>query len=474
MTQSSALHSFIVHNRESKAYLENFYISKKDLAELAKNGSRAALIQVFRTFLKNVQDSERIESVLQDEEIADELRQAQATVMDIIQCLEDDERIMTLQSNTNAESETSECLTMNAGQIKQMEQHMEFAAAVLAVILLKSDPNQGISDNNEEILHRMRVFGSNTFTKKKMKSYLVLCWEALQNFVLIMLLIMATITISVETTIGLDEGEKCNGCWLESVGIFLSVLIVVNARAGIDYMKQFAFKRLSESLDETNKKCVIRNGEHGIVADAGIVVGDILSVNSHSLATVPADCVLLGSANDIRLDESSLTGESNAVRKKPGDVVLSGTNAVEGSGSMVVIAVGVHSVAGRIKAHVYECEESDHVVGDTRTPLYTKIDKLAKQIAVFGTVAAVSAFILSTSIGLSYRKVEEAWTPIIDYFVVAVTVLAVAVPEGLPLAVVLALAFSSNKMMDESNMVKSLDACETMGCATTICTDKTG
>jgi P-type E1-E2 ATPase len=113
-------------------------------------------------------------------------------------------------------------------------------------------------------------------------------------------------------------------------------------------------------------------------------------------------------------------------------------------------------------------------VGDTKTPLYTKIDKLAKQIAIFGTGAAVSAFILSTSLGLGYHKVEEGWTAMIDYFVVAVTVLAVAVPEGLPLAVVLALAFSSNKMMDEHNMVKSLDACETMGSATTICTDKTG
>lgn len=477
--QSLLSKSFTLRNRASKAYLENFDVSNKDLAELGRNGGsypRPALIQLFSTFLNNFEgsttSSARI-NVIQDEEMAHDVQKTQACINDIISCLQEDENMMQ-RMNVDDESGNNDSLPMGVETRKLMEQHMELAAAILAIIVLKSDPDLGISNENEEILHRMRVFGSNTFTKKKMKSYLVLCWEALQNFVLIMLLIMATVTITVETTIGLDEGEKCNGCWLESVGIFLSVFIVVNISAGIDYMKQFAFKRLSKSLDETNKKIVIRNGEHVVITDTGIVVGDILLVNSHSLATIPADCILLGNSNDIRMDESSLTGESNAVRKKPGDVILSGTNAVEGSGTMVVIAVGVHSVAGRIKAHVYECEESDHVVGDTKTPLYTKIDKLAKQIAIFGTGAAVSAFILSTSLGLGYHKVEEGWTAMIDYFVVAVTVLAVAVPEGLPLAVVLALAFSSNKMMDEHNMVKSLDACETMGSATTICTDKTG
>ncbi len=176
------------------------------------------------------------------------------------------------------------------------------------------------------------------------------------------------------------------------------------------------------------------------------------------------------------MNESSLTGESIPVKKQAGDIILSGTNAVQGSGKMVVVAVGIHSVAGRIKARVYESgdgdDDEDNMEGDDETPLYQKLDKIAKQIGIAGTIAAIFAFAVSAAIGLGHHK--ENWKALIDYFIVAVTVLAVAVPEGLPLAVVLALAFSSNKMMGENNMVKSLDACETMGCATTICTDKTG
>lgn len=139
---------------------------------------------------------------------------------------------------------------------------------------------------------------------------------------------------------------------------------------------------------------------------------------------------------------------------------------------MIVVAVGINSVAGKIKAHIYESEDSEHLEGDDSTPLYNKIDRIAKRIGIVGTCAAIFAFTVSAGIGLGYHK--EEWKSIIDYFIVAITVLAVAVPEGLPLAVVLALAFSSSRMMKENNMVKTLDACETMGCCTTICTDKTG
>jgi len=295
----------------------------------------------------------------------------------------------------------------------------------------------------------------------------------------------------VETTIGREENKKCGGCWLEGAAILTSVCIVMLVTAGIDYMKQFAFRRLNSSLEERNTKLVIRGsiggsigsggtsggvtvtGRQVVVTDKDIVVGDILSVNSHSLASIPADCILLGPAIDLQMDESSLTGESNPVHKAPGDIILSGTNAIQGSGKMVVVAVGIHSVAGRIKARVYESgDDEEDMEGDDETPLYQKLDAIAKQIAWAGTIAAIFAFAVSAGIGLGHHKKE--WKSLIDYFIVAVTVLAVAVPEGLPLAVVLALAFSSNQMMGENNMVKSLDACETMGCATTICTDKTG
>ena len=114
----------------------------------------------------------------------------------------------------------------------------------------------------------------------------------------------------------------------------------------------------------------------------------------------------------------------------------------------------------------------DDLEGDEETPLFKKLDTIAKQIGWAGTGAALFAFVISCIIGFAVEK--EEWKMVLEYFIVAITVLAVAVPEGLPLAVTLSLAFSSRQMAFENNMDKTLSACETMGCATTICTDKTG
>ena len=163
------------------------------------------------------------------------------------------------------------------------------------------------------------------------------------------------------------------------------------------------------------------------------------------------------------------------ITKRPGDVILSGTTASQGSGKMVVIAVGIGSVAGKIRARIYESEDHDEaegMEGDDESPLFTKLTLIAKQIGIAGIVAAVLAFVVSCIIGIGIQK--DSPRAIVDYIILSITVLAVAVPEGLPLAVTLALAFSSKQMMKEQNLVKHLDACETMGCATTICTDKTG
>jgi P-type Ca2+ transporter type 2B len=348
----------------------------------------------------------------------------------------------------------------------------EWAATLLTSLILESSAEKGISSSECDL--RRAVFGTNETAERTLESFLKLCWEAVQDFVLIMLIFLGTISIVVETTIGLDPGESCGACWIEGAAILVSVLIVVLVTAGIDYAKQFAFIRLTKSLHETNTKSVIRNGIQVSVMDDEIVVGDILSVNSHNLASIPADCVLLGPMTGLKMDESSLTGESKPIAKKPGDVVLSGTTASQGSGKMVVIAVGINSVSGKIKARVYAAEHHDDDLAsdDDNSPLFVKLDLIAKQIGLVGTSCATLAFIASCIIGLGIRK--EKVDNLIEYLIVAITVLAVSVPEGLPLAVTLALAYSSNKMMRDQNLVKHLDACETMGCATTICTDKTG
>jgi len=344
----------------------------------------------------------------------------------------------------------------------------DLAAMALAAVVLRSSPESGIQSSEADVEHRTEVFGSNAITEKKMTSFLILCYDAIQDFVLIMLVCLGVVGITVEMTIG----EKN---WMEGSAILVSVCIVVLVTAGIDYTKQISFKRLSENLDDSNTKNVLRDGEIVLVTDANIVVGDILLVNSHNMASIPADCVLLGPAMDLSMDESTLTGESLPVSKKAGDIILGGTTALQGSGKMVVTAVGINSLGGRIKARVYESTDNDDeedLEGDSSSPLFNKLEIVAKHIGYAGTVAAVFAFGVSCIIGLLIDKKKAE--VLIEYFMLSVTVLAVAVPEGLPLAVTLALAFSSSKMTKDQNLVKNLNACETMGCATTICTDKTG
>ena len=343
------------------------------------------------------------------------------------------------------------------------------AANIVTTLLLRSSPEMGIDP--QEVEPRRDFFGSNAVSAKKRDSFCHLCYEAVQDFVLIILIFLGVISIVVEVTT--HEGP-CSTCWIEGAAILLTVCIVVLLQAGIDYAKQFSFIRLTQSLHETNTKSVIRSGKQVSVVDDDLVVGDILSVNSHSLASIPADCILLGPAAELKVDESTLTGETKAITKRPGDIILSGTTTIQGSGKMVVIAVGTNSVAGKIKARVYESEDHKEDLGgnDEASPLFVKLDQLAKQISVAGSCCAAVAFVASCIIGLGIQGDDVS--SILEYLITAMTVVAVAVPEGLPLAVTLALAYSSYKMTKEHNLVKHLDACETMGCATTICTDKTG
>jgi len=404
-----------------------------------------------------------------DVEAPESKQQMHARVMSLVEKIKKDEteRRIPMQSTDHGIDEDD-----HDPVVQEADKNVDMAVNVLVSVLLRSSPEYGIDPR--EVEHRQEVFGSNALTEKKTESFLKLCWDAVQDFVLIMLIVLGIISIVVEVVTHIEDGKTCSTCWIEGAAILMSVCIVVLVTASIDYAKQFAFIRLTKSLHETNTKAVIRDGKQLAITDDDIVVGDILSVNSHSLATIPADCILLGPAADLKMDESALTGESRLVSKKAGDVILSGTNAAQGTGKMVVFAVGANSMSGKIRARVYETDEAaDDELGEGEdSPLFVKLEELAKNIGIAGTVAAVAALIGSCIIGLAIEGDDPA--DIVDYLVTAITVLAVAVPEGLPLAVTLALAFSSNKMMREQNLVKHLDACETMGCATTICTDKTG
>ncbi|XP_078075767.1 plasma membrane calcium-transporting ATPase 1-like isoform X2 [Mustelus asterias] len=407
---------------------------------------------------------------------------------------------------------------------------------------LKTSPIEGLSGNPADLDRRHQVFGENFIPPKKAKTFLQLVWEALQDVTLIILEIAAIISLGLSfyrppgesneacgqgTGGGEDEGEAEAG-WIEGVAILVSVICVVLVTAFNDWSKEKQFRGLQNRIEQEQKFTVVRGGQVIQIPVAELVVGDIAQVKYGDL--LPADGVLIH-GNDLKIDESSLTGESDHVKKglERDPLLLSGTHVMEGSGRMVVTAVGVNSQTGIIFTLLGSGEEeekknkkqdgavenrnkakaqdgaamemqplkSDEAADDglekkkTNMPkkeksvLQGKLTKLAVQIGKAGLVmSAVTVIIL-----VLYFVIDTFWvqqrpwltecTPIyiqyfVKFFIVGVTVLVVAVPEGLPLAVTISLAYSVKKMMKDNNLVRHLDACETMGNATAICSDKTG
>lgn len=363
---------------------------------------------------------------------------------------------------------------------------------------LRTDPIVGLSGEDADLQYRREVFGSNTIPPKKSKTFLQLVWEALQDVTLIILEIAAIVSLALSfyhPESSADEGES-RSSWIEGLAILISVFVVVVVTAFNDYQKEKQFRGLQNRIEVEHKFAVIRSGEVIQIPVSEIVVGDICQIKYGDI--IPADGLLIQS-NDLRIDESSLTGESDHVKKAVGvdPMVLSGTHVMEGSGRVLVTAVGINSQAGIIFSLLGAAQtegegtgpESENA-GKTKAPeesnqgksvLQAKLTKLAIQIGYGG--AAVSLLVVVVLVIRfcveNYAVEGRAWKPsdasdLVRFFIIGVTVLVVAVPEGLPLAVTLSLAYSVKKMMKDNNLVRHLDACETMGNATAICSDKTG
>ncbi|XP_031318899.1 plasma membrane calcium-transporting ATPase 1 isoform X2 [Camelus dromedarius] len=416
---------------------------------------------------------------------------------------------------------------------------------------LKTSPNEGLSGNPADIERREAVFGKNFIPPKKPKTFLQLVWEALQDVTLIILEIAAIVSLGLsfyqppegdnalcgQASAGEEEGEGETG-WIEGAAILLSVVCVVLVTAFNDWSKEKQFRGLQSRIEQEQKFTVIRGGQVIQIPVADITVGDIAQVKYGDL--LPADGILI-QGNDLKIDESSLTGESDHVKKSldKDPLLLSGTHVMEGSGRMVVTAVGVNSQTGIIftllgaggeeeekkdeKKKEKKNKKQDGAIenrnkakaqdgaamemqplkseeggdGDEKdkkkanlpkkekSVLQGKLTKLAVQIGKAGLLmSAITVIIL-----VLYFVIHTFWiqkrpwlaecTPIyiqyfVKFFIIGVTVLVVAVPEGLPLAVTISLAYSVKKMMKDNNLVRHLDACETMGNATAICSDKTG
>lgn len=258
----------------------------------------------------------------------------------------------------------------------------------------------------------------------------------------------------------------------DGLGIVASILLVVFVTATSDYRQSLQFK----DLDKEKKKIsvqVTRNGYRHKMSIYDLLPGDIVHLSIGD--QVPADGLFV-SGFSVLIDESSLTGESEPVMaSSENPFLLSGTKVQDGSCKMMVTTVGMRTQWGKLMETLSEG-------GDDETPLQVKLNGVATLIGKLGLFFAVVTFAVLVQ-GLASRKLREgthwSWSgdealEMLEFFAVAVTIVVVAVPEGLPLAVTLSLAFAMKKMMNDKALVRHLAACETMGSATSICSDKTG
>lgn len=334
---------------------------------------------------------------------------------------------------------------------------------------------------------RRRVFGENRLPEKASKSLLQLAWLAYNDRVLILLSIAALISLGVGLyqTFGQPHKEgEAKVEWIEGVAITVAILIVVVVGALNDWQKERQFAKLNQKKEDRMIK-VIRSGKTQEICVFDVLAGDVVQLEPGDV--VPVDGVLIEGYN-VGCDESSATGESNLVKKHSGasvfeaiedghdltkmdPFILSGSKISEGVGTFLVTAVGIHSTYGKILTSLHESPEV--------TPLQSKLNRLANQIAKIGSASAVLLFVtllIKFLAQLGKNKLDSSGKvqQFLQILIVTITVIVVAVPEGLPLAVTLALAFATTKMLKQNNLVRYLKACETMGNATTICSDKTG
>nr|XP_061809645.1 plasma membrane calcium-transporting ATPase 1 isoform X8 [Nerophis lumbriciformis] len=391
---------------------------------------------------------------------------------------------------------------------------------------LKTSPTDGLSGQPADIEKRKTVFGQNFIPPKKPKTFLQLVWEALQDVTLIILEVAAVVSLGLsfyrpqdaeredcgKAAGGGEDEHEAEAGWIEGAAILLSVICVVLVTAFNDWSKEKQFRGLQSRIEQEQKFTVVRGGQVIQIPVAEIVVGDVAQIKYGDL--LPADGLLI-QGNDLKIDESSLTGESDHVKKTQEKdlMLLSGTHVMEGSGKMVVTAVGVNSQTGIIFTLLGAAEDEDDDDEDEKkkekeekkkqrknkkqdgsienrkkakaqdgaamemqplnsdeggdaeekkkanlpkkekSVLQGKLTKLAVQIGKAGLVmSAITVIILVVLFVLNTFWIQnlpwvKACTPIyiqffVKFFIIGVTVLVVAVPEGLPLAVTISLAYS--------------------------------
>ncbi|KAM5579900.1 calcium-transporting ATPase 9, plasma membrane-type-like [Rosa sericea] len=340
--------------------------------------------------------------------------------------------------------------------------------------LIKTNLEKGIDGDEADLVYRRNVFGSNTYPQKKGRSFLRFLWEAWQDLTLIILIIAAAVSLALGIkTEGLAHG------WYDGGSIAFAVFLVIIVTAVSDYRQSLQFQNLNEEKQNIQLE-VMRGGRTVKISIFDIVVGDVVPLRIGD--QVPADGILI-TGHSLAIDESSMTGESKIVHKdQKAPFLMSGCKIADGVGTMLVTSVGINTEWGLLMASISEDNGEE-------TPLQVRLNGLATFIGIVGlTVAALVLAVLwfryftghskntdgSVEFEAGKTSLSKAVDGAVKIFTIAVTIVVVAVPEGLPLAVTLTLAYSMRKMMADKALVRRLSACETMGSATTICSDKTG
>ncbi|KAG6809940.1 hypothetical protein H0H92_014006 [Tricholoma furcatifolium] len=338
---------------------------------------------------------------------------------------------------------------------------------------------------------RRRVYGANIIPSRPVRSLWYLMWLSLKDKVLVLLAVAAVIALAL----GLVQNFRMKRDpddppvdWVEGVAIIVAIVIVVSVGSLIDWKLEQQFKQLADKKGERKVK-VIRDSVECVVDIKEVVVGDIVLLESGEV--VPCDGVFI-SGDNVRCDEAGITGESNATLKmnyeecvsylrRNGNIpvhadcyMISGSKVLEGMGRYVVIAVGTKACHGRIMTSV----QSEP---DTTPSMQANLNNLAEIIAKLGSFAGsilftvlMIRFLVELGQGEPVRSANQKGLAFVNILIVSITLIFVAVPAGLPLAVTLALAFAIKRMIYDNLLVRVLGSCETIANASVVCTNKTG
>ncbi|KAM5552860.1 hypothetical protein ABKV19_025201 [Rosa sericea] len=358
---------------------------------------------------------------------------------------------------------------------KSLDQLQELGGVEGVASALKTDAALGVCGDAEDVAHRLEAFGSNSYKTAATKRFFHFVWEACQDLTIFILIGCAALSLAFGILEhGLREG------WSDGGSIFLAVILVISVSAISNYRQHREFDKLSKVGSNLQIEAV-RKGKRQQISIFEIVVGDVICLKNGD--QVPADGLLL-EGYSLEVDESSMTGESDHVEinQSQNPFLFSGTKVVDGYAQMLVTSVGMNTTWGEMMSQI----SSDT---SEQTPLQARIHGLASSIGIVGLLVALSNLIVSKiyyftgntkdkqgkkEFNGSRTKVNRIIMAVVGMVGTAVTIVVAAIPEGLPVAMTITFCYAMKRMMADKAMVRKLSACEIMGSATTICTDKTG